>query len=79
MITISKGIVKKQSNVPGHFDDPKSESILPRWFPTNGNRNQQVWFSDRKVSDVEKNRLMEDTQTSTKMVSASVPSVNVFT
>ncbi len=32
----------------------KSDSILPRWFPTNGDGKQWVWFSERKFLDVEK-------------------------
>ena len=52
---------RKHPNIIEVFWVFKSESILPRWFPTNGDRNQQVWFSDRKFSDFEKNRLAEDT------------------
>jgi len=51
----------------GSFRAFKNENILPKWFPPTGDRNQQVWFSDRKFSDVEKRRLAGDTQGSTKM------------
>ena len=35
--------------------DPETESILPKWFPTNGYGKQRVWFSERKSSYVQKN------------------------
>jgi hypothetical protein len=63
----------------GGFGPPRTEDILPRWFPTNGDGKQQVWFSECKFSDVEKSRLIEDTQASTKRDSASFPSVNANT
>jgi len=62
----------------GLFGLQKRE-YLARWFPTNGDKNQQVWFSERKFSDVEKRRLAGDTQASAKRDSASVPSVNANT